>query len=86
MKINEKYQIKGDILNYIIQENKPVKDEESENYGKPNWVTVAYCSNIAMCLKYLVDKEVLETDLVDLKTVINAIENLKKDLDNLHFK
>lgn len=84
MIINDKYQIKSDILNFIVQENKPVQDIESENYGKPNWVTVAYCSSVKSCLKYLVDKEVFKTELKDLETVMMAIENLKSDIDKLN--
>ena len=85
MKINEKYQVKSDTLNYIIQENKPVQDKESENYGKENWTTIAYCSSVKSCLRYLVDKEVRETELKDLKTVLEAIENLNKDIEKLQF-
>lgn len=72
------------MLNFKIQENKPVTTIDSENYDKPNWVTIAYCSSIKSCLKYLVDREVLKTELKDLETVITAIDNLKSDIDKLN--
>lgn len=64
-------------------ENKPVQDENSSNYGKDNYVPVAYFGDIKYCLKYLVNHEVFETELKDVNTVMEAIENLKRDIDNL---
>ena len=84
MRINEKYQIKSDTLNFMVMENKPVQDTNSENYGKENWVTVAYCVNLKSALKYLLDKEVFETELEDLETVMKAIEDFKADIDKLN--
>lgn len=86
LKINEKYGLKADVLNYVLVENKPVQDEESKNFGKDNWVTVAYVSDLKGALVYLVDKEVREVDLFNLKTIIEAIDNLKEDIKKLHFK
>ena len=83
MRINEKYQIKSDTLNFMVMENKPVQDMNSINYGKENWVTVAYCVNLKSALKYLLDKEVFETELEDLETVMKAIEDFKADIDKL---
>lgn len=65
-------------------ENKPVQDTNSINYGKENWVTVAYCVNLKSALKYLLDKEVFETELEDLETVMKAIEDFKSDIDKLN--
>lgn len=65
-------------------ENKPVQDINSANYGKENWVTVAYCVNLKSALKYLLDKEVFETELEDLETVMKAIEDFKADIDKLN--
>jgi hypothetical protein len=65
-------------------ENKPVQDTNSINYGKENWVTVAYCVNLKSALKYLLDKEVFETELEDLETVMKAIEDFKADIDKLN--
>ena len=65
-------------------ENKPVQDTNSINYGKENWVTVAYCVNLKSALKYLLDKEVFETELKDLETVMKAIEDFKADIDKLN--
>lgn len=65
-------------------ENKPVQDMNSVNYGKENWVTVAYCVNLKSALKYLLDKEVFETELEDLETVMKAIEDFKADIDKLN--
>lgn len=84
MRINEKYQIKSDTLNFLVMENKPVQDTNSINYGKENWVTVAYCVNLKSALKYLLDKEVFETELEDLETVMKAIEDFKADIDKLN--
>lgn len=68
----------------MVMENKPVQDINSANYGKENWVTIAYCVNLKSALKYLLDKEVLETELKDLETVMKAIEDFKADIDKLN--
>ena len=68
----------------MVMENKPVQDTDSINYGKENWVTVAYCVNLKSALKYLLDKEVFETELEDLETVMKAIEDFKADIDKLN--
>lgn len=68
----------------MVMENKPVQDTTSINYGKENWVTVAYCVNLKSALKYLLDKEVFETELEDLETVMKAIEDFKADIDKLN--
>ena len=86
LRINDKYGLKADNLNYILVENKPVQDEESKNFGKENWVSVAWVSDLKGALKYLVDKEVREVDLFNLKNIIQAIDNLKEDINKLHFK
>lgn len=86
LKINEKYGLKADSLNYILVENKPVQDENSKNFGKENWVSVAWVSDLKGALKYLVDKEVREVDLFDVKNIIEAIDNLKEDINKLHFR
>jgi len=86
LKINEKYGLKADYYNYVLVENKPVKDEESKNFGKDNWLTVAYVSDLKGALTYLVDKEVRDVDLFDLKNIIKAIDDLKEDIKKLHFK
>lgn len=82
--VNDKYKLKADNLNFIVLENKPVQDTNSNNYGKDNWVTVAYCSDIKHCLRFLVDKEVFDTELSDLKTILNAIESLKEDINRMN--
>lgn len=68
----------------MVMENKPVQDINSANYGKENWVTIAYCVNLKSALKYLLDKEVFETELKDLETVMKAIEDFKADIDKLN--
>lgn len=65
-------------------ENKPVQKVDSINYDKENWVTVAYCVSLKSALKYLLDKEVFETELEDLETVMKAIEDFKADIDKLN--
>ena len=65
-------------------ENKPVQDTNRINYGKENWVTVAYCVNLKSALKCLLEKEVFETELEDLETVMKAIEDFKADIDKLN--
>lgn len=82
MRINDDYKIISvDKLNVQIQKRTIVEDKESENYGKENWITQAYCSSLESALMTLVKWEINGTGLVDLKTVLDKIEELKSIIE-----
>jgi hypothetical protein len=73
--IGNKYKIEADNHNIIVS----VK-HIAEKTGEDAWGNSSYFSNIASALKYLVDREVLQTELKDLITIEKAIETAKQDI------
>jgi hypothetical protein len=75
MQIGEKYQITADKYNVIVMVKR-----HSEKNNSDIWDNDAYFSSVPAALKYLVDQEVLYTELKDLKTVVEAINTVKNDI------
>jgi hypothetical protein len=73
--IGDKYRIEADNHNIIVSVKHIV-----EKTGEDAWGNSSYFSNIASALKYLVDREVLQTELKDLITIEKAIETAKQDI------
>lgn len=75
MLIGDKYQIKSDPLQYIVEEKK-VNRKTREEY----WNTIGYFSNLPSAFNFLVNLKVKETDLSELETVIDKIEEVYRDI------
>lgn len=71
MLIGKKYQIVSDHYNYTLQIRKKKK-----NGGDEYWYNEAYYPSLHYALSHLVELEVRETELVDLKTVMNKMAEL----------
>ena len=78
MLIGKKYKVESDDFNVTLYEK-----NKSKNTGLIYWRPVAYFSNIKNALKFLVDKKVMETGLVELKTVIKKQEELYRLIKGL---
>ncbi len=84
MLIGKKYKIESDALNVTLFRQTVVK--KGSKAGKVNWTPIGYYSRIQHALKGLVDLEVKETELKDLKTVVAKQEELYKLIIELHSK
>ncbi len=62
------YKIESDAINIVVSKRLIVR--KGDNAGKESWTNQAYVSTLENALKYLVNQEVKETGLTDLKTVI----------------
>jgi hypothetical protein len=71
MLIGANYQLEGDNLNITLS-----KRMVSKRTGKPYWEAVAWFTTLKGALTYLVDLEVAETKLTDLKTVVAKQDEL----------
>lgn len=74
--INEKYRLKSEELNVMVEQKKISKN------GNEHWKVISYHPNLEMALKSLIDKEINETELVNIKDVVNKIKELKKYVEN----
>ncbi len=81
IKIGDSYALGANKLNIILYEKHNGKKGKSE--GKEVWREIAYFSNCHNALDYLVEHEVKKTELKDIKTVcqkIDEVYNLIKTL------
>lgn len=80
MLIGDKYKIESDSLNVTLYERAKSKTAVT------GWRSIAFFSSPQNALEHLVDLEVAETGLKDLKTVVekqNELYTLVKQLENI---
>lgn len=65
MLVGDKYKIESDTYNVTLYKRVRVKKT-----GGIRWQPIAYFANLHNALRYLVDLEVMETGMADLKTVV----------------
>lgn len=88
MFIANNYKLESDALNVTLFEKHIVTGtghagKRIRDIGEEYWEPVAYFSNPKNALKYLIDKELNETGLKELKTVVEKMKELYKLVDNL---
>lgn len=84
MIINENYQMTSDgEMNVILMKKfeKKKKEGESVQYG---FKAVGYYRDVKHLLRDFVRKEILATELKDMETIVNKIEELENTIDNLN--
>jgi hypothetical protein len=77
----DKYRLSSDSLNIILQEKQTVKAGKrptKREVGEVYWDNIAYFSSPGNALKYIVEKEIRESWVMDLKEVIKRIDILEK--------
>jgi len=79
MLIGDKYKVESDEMQYIISASYTA-GVNSKLAGQVLWKTVAYFKTLSEAIKWLVDREIRGTGLVDLLEVNKKIEELKRDL------
>jgi len=79
MLIGDKYKVESDEMQYIISASYTA-GVNSKLAGQVLWKTVAYFKTLSEAIKWLVDREIRGTGLVDLLEVNKKIEVLKRDL------
>jgi len=75
MLIGNKYQVRADPLQYILEE-KRINRKNNTEY----WVAVGYFSTLQNALKHLVNLNVRATELKDLETVVERMEQIYKEI------
>ncbi len=81
MLIGKDWKIESDDLDVVVSRRTVAK--RGKNAGLEKWTAEAFCSSLQNALQWLVDQEVKETGLTDLRTVIkkqNALYKLMRDI------
>lgn len=75
LRVGNKWLLKSDGLNIIVQERKKNKTK-----GTYYWCSVAYFATFAAALSYLVEHEVKQVDLADYKALCDKIAAIHKEV------
>jgi len=81
LKINEKYYLDSDSLQYILIEKNIVAKKDSKNCGKETFKNIGYYGTLESLKKSLLEKEI--KDNLDLLNNIDKIIELKKELEKV---
>lgn len=80
--INNKYRINSDSKQWILEENRPVQDKESENYGKENWSNIGYYPGLPQVFQRLLDMRLKELPTMELKDFLKEARKIKESIQN----
>lgn len=78
MIINNKYEITTIPHNVVLREKVINKSPKSKNYGKEHWDDIAYFSGVKPALNYILDLEIQNTEIKDIKSVLKAISDTER--------
>lgn len=78
LKINEKYYLDSDSLQYILIKKSIVQKKDSKNYGKEIFENVGYYGTLEGLKKALLEKEI--KDNIKLLNNIDKVIELKNEL------
>ena len=82
-----KYRITTDPMNIILQEKKTITGERgrptTKQVGDEYWNNIAFFSNPKNALKYVIEKEIRESWVDDLKEVVKGMNKLYKAIQDI---
>ena len=78
--IDEKFRINSDGCSWLLQENRPVQDEKSENYGKENWETCASQTRIELIFNKMLDMKMKKLPTMELRQFLEETKKLKEEI------
>ncbi len=83
-----KYKLSADPTNIILQEKQIVTGEgkrplTKSKVGDINWLNIAYFANPHTALKYIIEKEIRESWVEDLKELSEKVSQLEKAIHDL---
>jgi len=83
-----KYKLTADSLDIILQEKKVItgggkRPLSKSKIGDINWMNIAYFSNPKNALDYVIEKEIRESWVDDLKEVAKGMDKLYKAIQDI---
>lgn len=83
MKISNRYKIESDDVSITLYESYIGKKGKSE--GEEQWKAIGWFSTFKGVMSKLIDLEVKKTELKDLETIIEKIDELKNMISEIDF-
>ena len=76
MKLNERYLIESDKLNVTVYEITVAK--EGKKAGEPIKKAVGYLTTVDQAYKFIVDREIKGTGMIDFETIMSKINEINE--------
>ena len=86
VEVMNKYRLTADPMNIILQEKQTITGEGKKKptirkVGDTYWKNIAFFSNPKEALKYIIEKEIRELWVEDLKELVKEVSKLEKMID-----
>jgi len=83
VEVMNKYRLSADSMNIILQEKQTItgtgkKKPTIRQVGDTYWSNIAFFGNPKSALKYIIEKEIRELWVEDLKEVVKRMDKLEK--------
>ena len=85
IQLTENLYIDSDTMNYIVKRKDIIQDEKSKNFGKPNYVAIAYHGTLDSLVRGLIESKTkaLMSDAVTLTELSKSIDVYVKQLKTI---
>ena len=88
VEVMNKYRLSADSMNIILQEKQTITGEGKKKptirrVGDTYWTNIAFFSNPKNALKYIIEKEIRELWVEDLKEVVKRMDKLEKMVEGI---
>jgi len=88
VEVMNKYRLTADPMNIILQEKQTITGEGKKKptirkVGDIYWTNIAFFSNPKNALKYIIEKEIRELWVEDLKEVVKCMDKLEKMVEGI---
>jgi len=88
VEVMNKYRLSADSMNIILQEKQTItgtgkKKPTIRQVGDTYWSNIAFFSNPKNALNYIIEKEIRELWVEDLKEVVKRINKLEKMVEGI---
>ncbi|HHY26426.1 MAG TPA: replication initiation protein [Desulfitobacterium dehalogenans] len=80
--INSKYCITSDERQFIVNQ-KGISGEKSEKPGEETLRPIGYFGTLNSCLKFLVNKQIRDSDCRSFMEVVSLVKSLHDEIDQL---
>ena len=86
IEVMNKYRLSADPMNIIVQEKTIItgkRGRATTRIGEENWNNIAFFSNPKNALDYVIEKEIRECWVDDLKEVVKSMDKLHKAIQGI---
>lgn len=81
--IDEKYRINSDSKQWILEENRPIQDKKSDNYGKDNWTNIGYYAELYQVFQRLLNMRLKELPNLELQDFLKEAKKIKQKIKDV---